>query len=387
VPTFNEAENIRALLDRAHAALAKITDDFEIIVVDDSSADGTAAIAEAHAVGLTNVRVIRRTGTPDLSRSVLQGWASASGDVLAVIDADLQHPPERLEDLLRAMFTSEAGLAVASRNTAGGGVSRWALHRRIVSWGATFIATLLVPGVLRVVRDPMSGFFAVRREVLSTNKLDATGYKILLEVLAKTSYESVIEIPYIFEERKNGASKLGRKQAVQYLAHVLRLARSTGELWLLPKFALVGLTGIAVNAVIAASATPLSVALGFECSVFSNFLLNEVWTFQGKTSHLAPVQSVTSRLVSFQVVALIGLIVNLVTYEAMRTGLGTSDLICAAAAIAVGGICNFIGATHLTWSLWSEEGVATEAGTLTRHCRRPAPSLPVAGREHSPSAP
>jgi dolichol-phosphate mannosyltransferase len=385
VPTLNEAKNIQALLQRAHATLSTVTQSFEIIVVDDSSEDGTANLAEEMSATLANVRVIKRSATRDLSRSVLDGWAAAKGDVLAVIDADLQHPPERLSDLLNPMIDANIDLAVASRSAKGGGVSEWALQRRVISWGATFIATLLVPGVLRVVRDPMSGFFAVRRDVLATGSLDPSGYKILLEVLSKTAYTSVIEIPYIFEERKNGVSKLGPKQATQYLAHVFHLSRSTGEIWFLPKFAVVGLTGVLVNAVVAQSATPLSIALGFECSVFSNFLLNELWTFQGGTNHLAPVQPVLGRLVSFQLIAVIALIANLVTYATMRFGFGASDLICAATAIGVGGICNFIGTTHLTWSLWLEETIMSPGGAVTRRSRGQA-AVPATRKEHTSSA-
>ena len=376
VPTFNEAENIYSMIERSHAALSSLKIDFEIIVVDDSSGDGTADIAATAAAQWPGVRIIRRTEQRDLSQSVLRGWREATGDVLAVIDADLQHPPERLVDLLSAMFDGDADLAVASRNTTGGGVSEWALRRRVISWGATLIAMLIVPGVLRMVRDPMSGFFAIKRRFVSSGALNATGYKILLEVLARTPYETVVEVPYVFEERKKGKSKLGSKQAFQYLNHVYALARRTGEIWLLPKFAMVGLSGVFVNVAVSQTANLPHLALGFECSVLSNFLLNEVWTFRGRMSHLAPVQSAPSRLMWFQLAALVGLVLNLATFSVLKAAALPAP-VCATIAIAVGGLCNFLAATHLTWSSWLEEDVVMEFATVKRHRRIPAALLPI----------
>src|SRR5947209_9799491 len=164
VPTFNESANIAELVDRADRALASVVPGYEIIVVDDSSPDGTADVVENIARANSRVRLVRRTAERDLSASVVDGWNAAGGQILAVIDGDLQHPPEKLADLIAAMVGTGADIGVASRNVSGGGVSDWALHRRAVSWSATLLASVLLPGLLRTVGDPMSGFFAVRRE-------------------------------------------------------------------------------------------------------------------------------------------------------------------------------------------------------------------------------
>src|SRR5262249_12914050 len=152
--------------------------------------------------------VIRRRKPRDLAGSVVDGWAAAKGEWLAVIDGDLQHPPEKLILLIKAAKAARADIAVASRHIRGGGVSGWSLHRRIVSWGASLIASFLLPGTLNAVRDPMSGFFVIRTRLLDSLRLRPRGYKILLEVLARASYTNVVEVPYIFEERKEGSSKL-----------------------------------------------------------------------------------------------------------------------------------------------------------------------------------
>ena len=378
VPTYNESMNIQELIRRAHRALRRVTGGFEILVVDDRSSDGTAELALAVACDLPNVRVIRRTGPRDLSASVIDGWSAARGEVLAVIDADLQHPPEKLADLLDALFRSDADIAVASRQVKGGGVSEWRLHRRVVSWCAALMATFLIPGVLRMVRDPMSGFFALRRRILASASLHATGYKILLEVLARAPYESLVEIPYVFEERKRGKSKLGFRQIFQYLRHVFRLSFETGEIHLLLRYAFVGLVGIFVDAmftgVLGMSRALPSLwvqAIGFEMSVLSNFLLNEAWTFRGQVAHLAASQSKLYRFGRFQAVSLFSLLINLGASLALYRHFGVPGADANLAGIFIAGVTNFFANSHLTWSLWQADDITLPGGTVERRRKVP----------------
>ena len=119
--------------------------------------------------------------------------------------------------------------------------------RRGISWGATLAATWMLPGTLATVRDPMSGYFALRRSVIEECTLKPEGYKILLEVLGRGHYRAVVEVPYIFIERQQGHSKLGPRQYRQFLAHLMRLSWETGELRRFVKYCLVGATGIGVN--------------------------------------------------------------------------------------------------------------------------------------------
>ena len=247
IPTFNERRNIVALIRRVVRTLEKVLDSFEVIVVDDDSPDKTWEVVQELAKEHPYLKVIRRCEERGLATAVVAGWKVARGEILGVIDGDLQHPPEILAKLVRAISTTPTEIVVASRHVGEGGVSDWSLTRRFVSWGATGLATLVIPGVLRDVRDPMSGYFLLRRSVIKSVQLNPTGYKILLEVLAKGTYRFVQEVPYVFEERKEGSSKLGPQQYREYLLHLGRLAKETGELERFLCFCTVGAFGVVVN--------------------------------------------------------------------------------------------------------------------------------------------
>ena len=224
VPTFNERPNIRPLLERIEAVLKQDPIDFEIILVDDNSPDESWKLAQEIAKEDSHLRVIRREGARGLATAVVAGWKAAKGEILGVIDADLQHPPEILPNLLKPILRGFADISVASRHASGGGVGEWNLLRRFVSRGAAAIAFLMLPRTLRLVQDPMSGFFLIKRSVIDSARLKPKGYKILLEVLAKGNYRRIVEVPYVFEERKDGKSKLGPKQYLEFLMHVGMLA-------------------------------------------------------------------------------------------------------------------------------------------------------------------
>ncbi|MEM0369977.1 MAG: glycosyltransferase family 2 protein [Pyrobaculum sp.] len=274
VPTFNEAENIVELVGRIDRVLAGRR--YEVIIVDDNSVDGTAEVAEELARWYP-VRVVKRPRRLGLSSAVVEGARFAQFDIVAVMDADLQHPPELLPRLFEV---AERGcLAVASRYVRGGGVVKWPVARRLISKGAVLLARLLVPEA-RGVRDPVSGYFAYRRECIST--ISPTGrYKILLDVLAQCKPRCVVEVPYIFGERFRGRSKLGAGHMLDYIRQVATLAR-----WRPLKFAAVGLSGVAVAwgvlYITAALPQPLSVALAIETSLTSNYFVNRRWTFAGR---------------------------------------------------------------------------------------------------------
>jgi dolichol-phosphate mannosyltransferase len=224
VPTFNERSNIGPLIGRIEAVLKQEPFDFEIIIVDDNSPDETWRLAQELAKEDSHLQVIRREGSRGLATAVVDGWKASKGDVLGVMDADLQHPPEILPDLLGPILRGKADCVIASRHTSGGGIGEWSPLRRCISRGATTIAFFLLPQILRFIRDPMSGFFLMKRSVIDSVSLKPTGYKILLEILAKGNYRRIVEVPYVFEERKNGKSKLGPKQYLEFIMHVGMLA-------------------------------------------------------------------------------------------------------------------------------------------------------------------
>jgi dolichol-phosphate mannosyltransferase len=216
VPTYNEAGSLPLLVDRLAKAFAGR--EWELVVVDDGSPDGTAGIADG--LGKTHpINVVRRPGKAGLASAVVAGFAAARGDTLLVMDADLSHPPEVAPKLADAI-ASGADLAVGSRYVSGGGVEDWPMRRQIVSRVACLMGQVLVP-----VRDSTSGFFALRRSVIDGVTLNPIGFKIGFEVMARGKYKKVVEVPYTFRDREHGASKFGQREVVQYVQQLGQVAR------------------------------------------------------------------------------------------------------------------------------------------------------------------
>ena len=230
VPTYNERENIVPLIQRIVATLEKALPSFEIILVDDDSPDKTWQVARDLARENPYLKVIRRCDEKGLAAAVVAGWKAARGDILGVMDGDLQHPPEILAQLLQTMSSTSADVVIASRHVREGGVGDWNVVRRFLSWVAAALAGFLMPTSLKDVRDPMSGYFFLRRSVIESVNLTPKGYKILLEVLAKGNHQCVLEVPYVFEERKRGKSKLRPQHYLAFISHVVQLSKETREL-------------------------------------------------------------------------------------------------------------------------------------------------------------
>ena len=216
IPTYNESGSLPPLVERLAAALSGR--EWELIVVDDGSPDGTADLAAAMNPRFP-VRVVRRPGKLGLASAVLDGFRAAGGDVLVCMDADLSHPPEVVPRLLDALGAG-ADLAVGSRYVSGGGVEDWPLRRRVVSRVACLMGNALVP-----VRDATSGFFALRRSVIDGVRLNPIGFKVGFEVIARGRHERVIEVPYTFRDREHGSSKFGRREIAQYVQQLGQIAR------------------------------------------------------------------------------------------------------------------------------------------------------------------
>jgi len=219
-PTYNEADNVRQFVEAVRKALQGC--DYEIWIVDDDSPDRTWQLAEELSKQIPNLHVLRRTRDRGLGRAVADGFIQASGEIVACIDADLQHDPSILPVMLREL---EGGcdLAVASRYTHGGGVSNWNWPRRFASWVATKAAQICL-GVK--LSDPMSGYFMLPREDFLTVKdqLNLQGFKILLEIAAKLKPRKIVETVYTFRPRTAGKSKLSTKVVLDYLRQLWRLS-------------------------------------------------------------------------------------------------------------------------------------------------------------------
>lgn len=222
VPTYNERINLRELLEAlANVLRGRVDGGFELIVVDDDSPDRTWELATELAEEIPELEVVRRRER-GLATAVIRGWQQARGEVLGVIDGDLQHPPETVVRLLQAIDDG-ADLAVGSRHVAGGGVSIWSARRRVLSRGAQLLGWALLPRVVGRVADPMSGYFMLRRASIADRPLRPLGYKILVEVLARGDFADIREVGYVFRERAEGDSKVTAKVYLDYLLHLARL--------------------------------------------------------------------------------------------------------------------------------------------------------------------
>ncbi len=221
VPTLHEAANLRRLVEQVFAALAHEPYPAEMIVVDDDSRDGTTELVLALSDRYP-VRLVVRTGERDLSTAVLRGFAEARGELLAVMDADLSHPPASLLALVDPVRAGRCDLAIGSRRVPGAAVAKWPWYRHLASW----VAAALARG-LTAVRDPTSGFFCLRREVwANASRIDPLGYKIGLELLVRARPARVLEVPIRFTDRAAGRSKMSLQTQWQYLKHLMRLYQS-----------------------------------------------------------------------------------------------------------------------------------------------------------------
>jgi dolichol-phosphate mannosyltransferase len=227
VPALREAANLRPLLERVRAALDPTGVAYEVLVVDDDSRDKTEDLVRSIAHQDPRVRLLVRTGVRGLSGAILHGWQHSEAGILGVMDADLQHPPELLPKLLDAVLGG-CDLAIASRYAKGGSPGGWNPLRRLISAAAVGLALPLQRRGLRV-KDPMSGYFVVRRSCVDKVVFQTTGFKLLLETLVRGTARSVREIPLAFGKRRAGASKASLKVAWEYLLLLAKLYAAKGR--------------------------------------------------------------------------------------------------------------------------------------------------------------
>jgi dolichol-phosphate mannosyltransferase len=219
VPTYNERDRLRDLVDRIFAAYATEGVDGELVIVDDNSPDGTGALADELAARY-RITVLHRPGKLGLGTAVIEGFAAASAPVVGVIDADLSHPPDLLPRMLAVMQSASADFVVGSRYIPGGGTRNWGLGRLLMSRFACIMARGLTP-----IRDATSGFFLIRRDLARDVPISAGGFKICLELLIRGRPASVVEVPYVFVGRTAGESKMNVKEALGYLTQLRQLRR------------------------------------------------------------------------------------------------------------------------------------------------------------------
>lgn len=359
-PTYNEKENIVPLVERVHKALSQY--DYELIIVDDNSPDGTAQLANSLSSKYP-LKVIVRTTERGLASAVVAGFSQAGGQVLGVIDADLQHPPEAIPALLDAI-RGGADVAIGSRYVEGGGIEGWSTKREIISIGAKTIARLLLSSV-KGIKDPLAGFFLFRREVIEGAVLAPTGYKILLEVLVKGNASQVVEVPYIFKERERGKSNLTFNEQLNFLKHLSHLAWFEGKIKRFIKFCIVGASGFCVNLGLLAIFVEVvgmhkvwAQIPSYQISILTNFMFNEFWTFSDRRT--PGLKSFLIRAVKFNLVSQVGWGINISVYYVVLNVAGIYYIVSQIIAIAVATMWNFF--SNLIWTWRQKQGEALAEG-------------------------
>jgi len=337
IPTFNEKENLEELLRRVDSSLRGI--DYEVVIVDDNSPDGTAE----EALKLSErypVRVMLRAERSGLSSAVLDGMKMARGDIICVMDADLQHPPELLKELYERIL--EGDIVIASRYVKGGSVEGWSFLRRLISRASILLARLLIPKV-RGIRDTSSGYFMIKRECLDP-EINPRGFKILLEILAKTECTRIYEVPYSFGLRKHGESKLGLSTMINYLLQLLELSPFI-------KFSIIGALGTLVNLLslyamryLIGLEHELASIIAIEISLLNNFTLNDIWTFRKRRRG-----SLISSLLNYHLANLIGITTQFLVSMSLHRFIGVESILSQFIGIIMGFIVNYSLSRRIVW--------------------------------------
>ncbi|MEA5497768.1 glycosyltransferase family 2 protein [Limnoraphis robusta] len=361
IPTYCESENIQQMITQLSQTLDQVLrGEYELIIVDDDSPDLTWKTAHDLCLDYPQLRVMRRQQERGLSTAVIRGWQVADGDILGVIDADLQHPPETLLNLL-AEINKGADLAVGSRHVDNGGVSDWSLRRRFLSRGAQVLGLMILPGVMSRVSDPMSGYFLVRREAIAEKVLSPIGYKILIEVLAQGTIRWIAEVGYVFQERAEGASKVTWKQYIEYLQHLIRLRLTRWPIQRFLRFGVVGFSGVFVDITTfyllrnLGLGLTLSVILSGEIAIVNNFLWNDRWTFADLTHQQRSWTQGLKRFLKFNLICLTGLVLNAIIVNILSRGLGINEYLAKLIAIALVTFWNFWVNLKLSWRVTDVE--------------------------------
>ena len=299
LPTYNESQNIISLLKSISEIIPKNIKT-QTIIVDDNSPDKTGIIVEDYIKNLKKIAnhsidIIHRKTKTGLSSAILNGINYAKGEHIIVMDSDFSHPPQIIPKMLESLKT-QCDIVIASRYTKGGKINNWPFKRKIISRFATKVAKYF----LNIdTKDPLSGCFAFKKNIIKDLNFDAIGFKILLELLVKSDSTKIKEIPYTFTDRKFGSSKLDSTTMLDYIKSVWNLYRygkkhhkenrkSISFFSKAARFFTVGASGMAVNYFVSLLATILNPEIwfihanlmGIISSMTSNFILNKGWTFE-----------------------------------------------------------------------------------------------------------
>jgi len=341
IPTYNEKENVEILFSKIQEEFLKNKIDGEVVFVDDGSPDGTGDILEILEKKNKNLKVIHRSGKLGLSSAVVEGWKISSGKIVGVMDADLSHPADKIHELFYSIRNNNCDLAIGSRYVRKGKIVGWNFKRKLMSKTATLFAKPFTK-----VRDPMAGFFMIKKECIDFNRINSKGFKILLEIILKANYKRVEEIPITFADRTKGKSKAGNSEIFDYVNNLIGykkyLRKGIKQFF---KFSVVGLSGTIVNLLVLYSLTEfagtyylLSAFFAFIVAVINNFIWNKVWTFKEKAHYKAIV-----KFGKFLFVSVVALGVNLAFLYLFTDVFGIYYLVSQVFSILISLIINFFG--------------------------------------------
>ena len=381
IPTYNESENILRLISEIEKKLP--TSDFtEIVIVDDNSPDGTGKLVEnyIHEQKSTTekegsdktknyqIKIVHRTGKNGLIPAIMDGVKQSSGMNVIIMDADFSHPPEVIPKMMQELKMNPHSIIIGSRYIEGGKVVGWPKKRRLLSMGASILARFGLN--VRRVKDPMSGLFALPRQLIENISIDTKGYKILLEILVKNKEIPTKEIPYTFIDRQSGKSKMDRNVIMNYAEAIWQLYRhgpKSGQVTINEKvnkrsvlflskvgrYYTVGISGLIINYIVSfllANDVANSIRLlsniwyleasiiGAAISFTSNFFFNKYWTFEDRRFEM---RSTARQYASFIGMSAIGLFIQIALLYYMVENL-VPYRISLIVAIAVATTINFI---------------------------------------------
>jgi dolichol-phosphate mannosyltransferase len=381
IPTYNESENILRLISEIEKKLP--TSDFtEIVIVDDNSPDGTGKLVEnyIHEQKSTTekegsdktknyqIKIVHRTGKNGLIPAIMDGVKQSSGMNVIIMDADFSHPPEVIPKMMQELKMNPHSIIIGSRYIEGGKVVGWPKKRKLLSMGASILARFGLN--VRRVKDPMSGLFALPRQLIENISIDTKGYKILLEILVKNKEIPTKEIPYTFIDRQSGKSKMDHNVIMNYAEAIWQLYRhgpKSGQVTINEKvnkrsvlflskvgrYYTVGISGLIINYIVSfllANDVANSIRLlsniwyleasiiGAAISFTSNFFFNKYWTFEDRRFEM---RSTARQYASFIGMSAIGLFIQIALLYYMVENL-VPYRISLIVAIAVATTINFI---------------------------------------------
>ena len=349
VPTRNEAANVEKLIAQLSIVLAGRG--WEVLFVDDNSPDGTSELVRCIARTSRHIRIVQRVGRRGLSSAVVEGVLATAAPIIAVMDGDLQHSEEALPRLIDAIANGGADIAVGTRYVAGGGIGDWDRDRARMSRLATRAGRIAFG---TDVSDPMSGFFAVRRDAFerALPRLSAVGFKILIDILASSPAPlKVAEIPYQFRTREAGESKIGARVIAEYAELIADKTIGRFVPVRLLKFLMVGGLGVFVHLAVlrtilgAGSTFVTAQTAAVMTAIAFNFFLNNSFTYADRK---LKGWRLIGGLASFYAISALGAVAN-IGIGTWMAGHDERWWVAGVAGVVVGAIWNFAMSSALTW--------------------------------------